>query len=228
MKKLLVLLLSAAMLLSLCACGSSSKPKEPEKPKELEDISDEDWEAAAEALQGMNDEPAAETEPVAKIYELGETILSEDGMVELVIDTFGYADIMDVSKCVPAEEESMDARRPEEGKAYLYFSGTLNYVGDAKEEVSYGCIAELDYKDGYIFKADGSKGRVRLTGGDDGGSSNGCRFEVLTNNTKVEVDGYIVVPETVETDTESPLLLRVELFYSGKGGTVADATFQLR
>ena len=225
MKKVLVLLLSAAMLLSLCACGS------PSKPQKFEDISDEDLEAAAEALEDMyEEEPVAETEPAEIIYEIGDTIVSSDGMVEFVIETFNYTDSLDKFNCVPAEEGSKSAWSPDEGKTCLYFSGTLNYVGNAKETVSYWCDTELHYGDGYIFDADSGNGTgsIRLTGGDAGSTANGCRFEVFTQNTKVEIAGYVVVPEIVETDVESSLLLRFMLRLGGNGRIVDDVLYRIR
>lgn len=74
MKKLISFLLAAAMLLSLCACGSST----PKKP--IEEMDDADWEAAAEILEEeYAEEPAPQTEPVQKIYQIGETIVTADG-----------------------------------------------------------------------------------------------------------------------------------------------------
>ena len=224
MKKLFAMLLAAAMLLSLCACGS------PSKPKELEDISDEDWEAAAEALEDMyEEEPAVVTEAAVKMYEIGDTILSDDGMVELVIDSIGYTDIMNEIDCVPVEADHLHATKAEEGKTYFIFSGTLTYVGDSKEKLYYSCSTELDYNNGYTFKDGSGDGSLQMTGGDYNQTSNGCSFEVLTNNTTVEINAFLRVPEVVETDTESPLLLYVKLFRKNPDlGTVIEATFQLR
>lgn len=88
MKKLLAMLLAAAILLSLCACGSSEKeaeahPEENRTPDVQENVQ-------------------ATTTSGEKIYEPGETIVTADGMVErdskgallLVIDFFGSCDAL--------------------------------------------------------------------------------------------------------------------------------------
>ena len=217
MKKLLVLLLSAAMLLSLCACGS------PSKPKELEDISDEDWEAAAEALEDMyEEEPVVENEATEKIYELGETIVTADGMFELTIDSFSFIDFYN-EKTLLAERREYGNYDAPEGKTYLLCEGTMRYVGESKEGLQHQIFEEkLDYNDGYTFSSATQfymfEPNTPVVFGDPDtyGSMVAIHIEPLTGTRTKDVRCIFEVPEVVETDTESPLLLTLSIVTWGK------------
>ena len=201
MKKLLALLLAAALLLSLCACGS------PSKPKELEDISDEDWEAAAEALEDMyEEEPAVETEAAKKIYEIGDTIVTADGMVEFTLDSFCFGDYRDGMTYLPADSGDI-YHTAEEGKTFCFFSGTMTLVGEPKEKSSYWLYdIKADYMDGYIFgEGEPFPTNTYELDGSRGGSS--AEFEPFVSTNVREVRGFVEVPDVVENDTENSLLL---------------------
>lgn len=211
MKKLFALLLAATMLLSLCACGSSSKPKE------LEDISDEDWEAAAEALEDMyEDELVVETEATEKIYELGETIIAADGLIEIKFDGFQYADMVDYHKYVPTTENGV---KPEEGKVFLFYTGTVNCSGDIKEKL-YVVLdkVELDYNDGYKFK--GTRTSDFYFPVENG---NNVEFEPLSDDYTRTFTGYMEVPIAVQNDKENPILLSFKLW-----GSSVDAYYTIK
>lgn len=211
MKKLLVLLLSAAMLLSLCACGS------PSKPKELEDISDEDWEAAAEALEDMyEEEPVVENEATEKIYELGETIVTADGMFELSIDSFSFIDFYNSSTLL-AEQGGLYTYEAPEGKTYLLCEGTMRYVGESKEGLQHQIYNEkLDYNDGYTFSSATQFYMFEPGDPDTDALMVAIHIEPLTGTRTKDVRCIFEVPEVVETDTESPLLLTLSIVTWGK------------
>ena len=131
-KKLIALLLAAVMLLSLCGCGS------PKVPEEFGDISDEDWEAAAEALEDMYEEaPVVKTEAAEKIYELGEAVIAADGMAELTIDDFYFGSEYEYGTLMcPASGRNSVKKAPEE-HVYLFYTGTITFVGDSRESHYY-------------------------------------------------------------------------------------------
>lgn len=234
MKKLLALLLAAAMLLSLCACGS------PSKPKELEDISDEDWEAAAEALEDMyEEEPVEETEPAQKIYQIGDTIVSSNGMLEFTFDSFGFADVIDNYETAPATADSTNPINLVEEKTFFYYSGTLNLVEESKQTVKWSLSdIILDYDDGYQYNQDArSDTRSNSLGSYCAYNEDGtaCRklgssyFEPLVGGKVKQVRGYIEIPALIETDTESPLLLNMILScWVGDDGDVTKTYFTIQ
>lgn len=67
MKKLIAALMAVAILLSLCACGSTSTPKK----KNIDDITSEDLEAAAERLMEGEEEtaPAQSVDDIEKAFQ---------------------------------------------------------------------------------------------------------------------------------------------------------------
>lgn len=226
MKKLLALLLAAAMLLSLCACGSSSKPKE------LEDISDEDWEAAAEALEDMyEEEPTVETEPAEKIYKMGEIIHIEigDGVAEFVLDSFSFETTADWGNDIPASESdgTSNLTTAESGNTFLFATGTFNYLSEVKRQTTILISADIEYKDGYMFDSTdlGIHG-YKETSESNPFADQRATFEPLTDTYTREVRLYAEVPEVIETDTESPLLLH---FLLNRGDMLfAEFTVQVR
>ena len=80
MKRIISLLLAAVMVLSLCACGSSKPQK-----KSLDELTAEDFQAAAEQLMGEEEATQAPTEEEQKVYQIGETISTMDGLVEITV-----------------------------------------------------------------------------------------------------------------------------------------------
>lgn len=218
MKKGFAVLLAAAMLLSLCACGAgSASPKKP-----IEEMDDEDWESAVEILEEeyAAEEPPAETEPAQKIYQIGETVVTADGMLEFTLDSFCFADTRDGGRFVPADSESeawwFDEGKAEAEKTYLFYTGTMNFVGNSKEICEYYLYdVQADYDDGYIIKGQGDwskedSGIFELNDTSNNGEAV-ASFEPLTGTKVREVRGYLEVPEVVETDTESPLLLIINI-----------------
>ena len=231
MKKLFALLLVAAMLLSLCACGSST----PKKP--IEEMDDADWEAVVEVMEeAENEEPIAETEPVQKIYQLGETIVTADGMLEFTLDSFCFADTRDGGRYVPADSESeawwFDEGKAEAEKTYLFYTGTMTFVGDSKEICDYYLYdAQADYDNGYIITGQGNSDKEDswiFELGDSNGTAT-AKFEPLVGTKVREARGYLEVPAVVETDTEKPLLLIINIGGGVQfGGNTAQVQFAVQ
>ena len=200
MKKLISLLLAAVMVLSLCACGS---PK-PQK-KSLDELTAEDFQAAAEQLMGEEAETQAPTETEQKVYKLGETITMMDDMIELTINSISFTDDPYAIKA----DSSFYGYKPSEEKTCLFFDATLEYKGNLKQTFTwfdsayFTDIMKVDYNDGYEFE--------RKNGGfydSNDNYSSMAQFEALSDNrTRTWIEVF-EVPKVVETDTASPLLLK--------------------
>ena len=149
MKKLISLLLAAVMVLSLCACGSSKPQK-----KSLDELTAEDFQAAAEQLMGEEAETQAPTETEQKVYKLGETITMMDDMIELTINSISFTDDPYAIKA----DSSFYGYKPSEEKTCLFFDATLEYKGNLKQTFTwfdsayFTDIMKVDYNDGYEFE----------------------------------------------------------------------------
>ena len=207
MKRIISLLLAAVMVLSLCACGSSTPKK-----KSLDELTAEDFQAAAEQLMGEEAETQAPTEAEQKVYKLGETITMMDDMIELTVNSFGFVDDSGTFEGTPYSVYSSYAHLypPEEGKTYLAFDATVVYKGNLKQTFrwrfsNYGKqVMKLDYNDGYEF---GRKANEYYCV--NGKVNSDAYFEPLSDNRTMSCVGLFEVPYVVETDTASPLLLKL-------------------
>lgn len=200
MKRIISLLLAAVMVLSLCACGSSKPQK-----KSLDELTAEDFQAAAEQLMGEEAETQAPTEAEQKVYKLGETITMMDDMIELTVNSISFTDDPYAIKA----DSSFYGYKPSEGKTCLFFDATLEYKGNLKQTLTwfdsayFTDIMKVDYNDGYEFE--------RKNGGfydSNDNYSSMAQFEPLSDNrTRTWIEVF-EVPKVVETDTASPLLLK--------------------
>lgn len=144
MKRIISLLLAAVMVLSLCACGSS-KPKK----KSLDELTAEDFQAAAEQLMGEEAETQAPTEVEQKIYQIGETISTMDGLVEFTVNDVSFTEYMTPDN-LPTDSDDMRNWQAGEGKIFAFVLCTMNYVGNEKGNVIVEAHGTLDYNDGYV------------------------------------------------------------------------------
>ena len=86
LKKLLAVLMAAAMMLSLCACGGNNETTEPTAAPETTEAT-----AAPETTEATDATDAPETEPEGNVYKV--TVLDEAGnpvvgaMVQLCFET---------------------------------------------------------------------------------------------------------------------------------------------
>ena len=142
MKRIISLLLAAVMVLSLCACGSSKPQK-----KSLDELTAEDFQAAAEQLMGEEAETQAPTEVEQKIYQIGETISTMDGLVEITVDSAGYT--YEMRDGLPSENGQSGNVFIEEGEVIAYARCIVKYVGNEKKDIVVEMQASLDYNDGY-------------------------------------------------------------------------------
>lgn len=200
MKRIISLLLAAVMVLSLCACGSSKPQK-----KSLDELTAEDFQAAAEQLMGEEAEMQAPTEAEQKVYQLGETITMMDDMIEFTVNSISFTDDPYAIKA----DSSFYGYKPSEGKTCLFFDATLEFKGNLKQTFTwfdsayFTDITKVDYNDGYEFE--------RKNGGFYDSNDNYAsmaQFEALSDNrTRTWIEVF-EVPKVVETDTASPLLLK--------------------
>ena len=223
MKRIISLLLAAVMVLSLCACGSSKPQK-----KSLDELTAEDFQAAAEQLMGEEAETQAPTEAEQKVYKLGETITMMDDMIEFTVNSISFTDDPYAIKA----DSSFYGYKPSEGKTCLFFDATLEFKGNLKQTFTwfdsayFTDIIKVDYNDGYEFE--------RKNGGfydSNDNFSSMAQFEALSDNrTRTWIEVF-EVPKVVETDTASPLLLKfVAIGYTQNNDYRAELpiTIQLR
>lgn len=215
MKKIISLLLVAAMMLSLCACGSGSKQS---TSKSLDEYSEEELLAALERLAGENENAAADTEPTKKIYNIGDTVLTPDGLFEVTLNTACFTDEIDLERHVPFNEDSSEWARkwgrftPADGKTFLYLNATVKLVGDLKKNTTVSIQPYAEYE-GVEFRIH------HVHAGDD---SSSAYFEPFMEYEPVEFSMYGEVPQKVETDVENPLLVTLDV----RGD--CDYTFRIR
>ena len=207
MKRIISLLLAAVMVLSLCACGSSKPQK-----KSLDELTAEDFQAAAEQLMGEEAETQAPTEVEQKVYKLGETITMMDDMIEFTVNDFFFSESVNRSDVTIPTSKTDDylIEKATEGKTFLICSATINYKGSLKKDFRFYIdpsegSAKVDYNNGYEFNA----GINTMMIGGEPTHSNAVTFEPLSDSKTAEYRGYFEVPKVVESDTESPLLLEL-------------------
>lgn len=200
MKRIISLLLAAVMVLSLCACGSSKPQK-----KSLDELTAEDFQAAAEQLMGEEAETQAPTEAEQKVYKLGETISTMDGLVEITVESAGYT--YEMRDGLPCENGQSGNVFIEEGEVIAYARCIVKYVGNEKKDIVVDMQASLDYNDGYSYFL---TGWVKNPQKPDNRYHDGTfNFPPLTEDRTMELRAWNRVPKSLESDTESPLLLKL-------------------
>lgn len=199
MKKLIILLLALVMLVSLCACGggndtpATTEPEETAKPETSTDV----------------------------IYHFGDTITAD--MVEFTPVFEGFADKLAnwPDKDFMTPEGQFSGSTPyaaSDEKVMMYFSGTINYVGDSKENVNFVYDFTIDYNNGYLFdfvggdafnSGKGYHSDCGITDNIESGDwdyENSAIFEPLSSNKTRYVRFCIEVPKQLETDTNNILI----------------------
>lgn len=224
MKRIISLLLAAVMVLSLCACGSSKPQK-----KSLDELTAEDFQAAAEQLMGEEAETQAPTEVEQKIYQIGETISTMDGLVEFTVNDVSFTEYMTPDN-LPTDSNDMRNWQAGEGKIFAFVLCTMNYVGNEKGKVIVEAHGTLDYNDGYEFKLSDFLFNMNKTENNRRGDGI-AHFEPLTEDRTYEYRMWERVPPILGSDTESPLLLKL-VVYSQYGSDYkfpsTEYTIQLR
>jgi hypothetical protein len=229
MKKLLALILAAALALSLVACGGDSGVEDNNKPSGGNgDTTSTDTPSDG----GENSTPDETSEP--KSLMIGDTAATEK--TEFVLQEFEFTNGLynnsnDLAKhLTPLTNEEIDALdigvySTDDGKVLAYMEFTIKNTGKTKLEncwieteygsTSYvGGYVELDY-DGYLFRALDDNGfMIDITAIEKGHTT------FVGNNSTLELDiledahtyrGCIKVPEQVMNDTDKPLNINIYL-----------------
>lgn len=210
MKKWIALLLTAVLCLSLTACAQTGT----------------DDTAAEQNTDQSIEQPDSETASETTVYHFGDTVTVSDGMFEFTPVFEGFAQTLanwpDQDFLTPNGKISGNTPyEASEEKVMMYFSGTINYVGESKQNESFEYNFTIDYDDGYLFE---------FAGGDAWNSGLGyhsgagivedpdniqtgdweydcsATFEPLSSKKSRYVRFCIEVPNQLEADSENILI----------------------
>lgn len=197
MKKLLALMLAAALALSLAACGGSGGTGDTGTP---------DGDNATPDTQETQDtQQDIQQESESMIYEFGDPVTSPSGMFVFTPAFDGFASAVanwpDENYLRPngrGVDESNNPYVADEGKVMMYYSGVVEYIGDSKSTETFDFNFKVDYDDGYVFTGSG-KG---YSSNESDWSYNAASFEPLSSDTSRYVRFCVEVPDTLEKDFE--------------------------
>lgn len=250
MKKLLALMLAAALALSLVACGGGSG---------AEDNNDTSTPSTGNGDTTSNDTPSGggeDSTPESKVFHLGDTVTTDDIEITLIrveSDTTLYNNVATNNvrdeyylrpTSLLTSEELEEHKRQEEYIQKNYGVSPTSYEADdgrilvafsfevksiSKTALVIDTILEridIDYNDGYIFEQ--SKLCVGVDGSwEDAYYATNEKIEPL-DSTVYEFRGYADVPEEVMNNTDNSLNLNVYLNGRVKGRTTPDIIFNVR
>lgn len=199
MKRMIAFLLAAMMCLSLAACGGTTGKDNGDNP------------------------PADEAQTDKTVYTFGDTISVLDGMIEFTPVFEGFAEKLanwpDKDYMTPEGQFSGETPyKAAEDKVMMYFSGTVNYVGESKEKVNFTYEFTVDYDNGYLFEFAGGDAWNRGKGYHSGCGvtddvKNGdwkyhpyTAFEPLTSNKTRYVRFCIEVPDQLRENSEKVIV----------------------
>ena len=245
MKKLLALILAAALALSLVACGGGGGADDNNTPSggNGDATSTDTPSSGGEDSAPTEEEPQEEVEYAA----IGDMVATDK--VEFILDTFQLSEYVYMDSRNPdmilsplSEEElaSLDGDEQyghaDSGKVLATMSFSIKNIGKTplKDFVTYSTgstiqlsgYIELDY-DGYLFRGDNS---VFIDCAD--GLTNEVSF---FGSTTLELDvledahnykGYIAVPYEVMSNTDKPLYLNIYL--PCENGDFETLTYKIR
>ena len=220
MKKWIALLLTAIMCLSLVACGGGKSPS-----TDADVTTSHAGNANEENTDVQDNGEQTESKPVADttIYHFGDTVSVSDGMFEFTPVFEGFtaklANWPDKDFMTPDGQFSgQTPYEASEEKVMMYFSGTINYVGESKENELFGYNFTVDYKNGYLFDFAGGEawnsGKGYHSGcgitsnieSGDWNYKNMATFEPLSSNKTRYVRFCIEVPNQLEADSGNVII----------------------
>jgi len=159
MKKLIALLLTVAMCVSLCACegakGDNSVVSEfPEKSEatsagnaQTESIKPEETQKAQEDQKAEEPEVPAERQ----VLKIGETAKTD--LVEFTMKECKFTDKVGLeSSCWLMPHKAAGGLSAGDGKVYVWYSFEVKNIGKEKVSGYDVCNVEVDYNDGYRYK----------------------------------------------------------------------------
>lgn len=204
--KLLAMLLVLVICVGVCACGSDSSTSSDEVSVE----------------ETTEEKESGEEVSKPETYKFGDTVSVGDGMFEFTPVFEGYAEKLanwpDKDFMTPNGQFSGTSPYcASEEKVIMYFSGTINYVGESKVNESFAYDFVMDYDDGYIFEfvegdawnsGKGYTAGCGITDDIDAGEwsyDNFATFEPLSSNKTRYVRFCIEVPNQLEAEPEKVL-----------------------
>lgn len=205
MKKLLALIVAAALSLSLVACGGGGGAGDNDTPSTGNgDTTSADTPSGGDSKSDQNNTSTGDLPEL----QLNETITTEYFDFTLTDVTFVEA------TSLPIGSYTLD-----DDKVFLVCDYSLDYIG--KENNPIGPIAKMQvlYGDGYTFD---DYNEVILTLDSDGhikeeeltltnkGQRSPVSFEPLSDNTYLGC-GYLAVPVKVKDDTEGNLSIKISI-----------------
>ena len=216
MKKFASLLLAALLLLPLIACGGA---KEPEAPAAVE--TEAPQAGAEEPTPEPTEEPTPEP-PQEVVYQIGETAKGE--LFNVRLDAVVFLRAIENGRATTTYDQSGGSSDkvydavPTEGYTVAGIVMTFSYNGKQRSELDLERNLVLDYDDGYTFSPipwnehmpttqDQYSGYYRFNKDDD------LRITVSDPLSFQETTTvfYIFMNDVVRTDTEKPLLLKIDL-----------------
>jgi len=224
MKKLLALILAAALALSLVACGGGSGAGDTNTPSggngdtntpSTPSTGNEDTTSTDTPSGGGEDSTPDETTPTeeptndVQTLSFGDSITTE--LFEFTPVFEGFADELanwpDENYMTPDGKISgSNPFKAGEEKTLMWFSGTVNYIGNSTTNETFTYAYKVIYDNDYVFDFDDyDTGYTVDLENVDWKYSNSMTFEPLSSKTTRYVRFNIEVPKQVETNTDKGL-----------------------
>lgn len=203
MKKLLALILAAALALSLVACGGGSGAGDTNTSSTGSGDT-----TSADTPSGGNDTSSNQTEYTS--LQLNETVTTTDGNFEATLTSIDFVGTSDEIGDYTVEVLDSD-------KVLLRCCFSLNFIGKESLNTSFILPMKVSYGDGYIFKErrtyiqDGDT-LNRIIHVDSKGTTNSkfMNFEPLASDTYLGYT-YLEVPKEVETNSDEKLSILISI-----------------
>ena len=201
MKKWMLLLLMLTLCISLAACAQTET---------------NDTDKATQGTEQTDNENTT-------VYHFGDTVSISDGMFEFTPVFEGFADKLanwpDKDFMTPDGQFSGESPYvAADEKVMMYFSGTINYLGESKENEQFKYDFTVDYDNGYLFNfvegnawnnGNGYHSGCGITDNIETGDWDyecSATFEPLSSNKTRYVRFCIEVPNQLQTDSENIMI----------------------
>ena len=213
MKKWMLLLSMMTLCISLAACAQTKSNKNDADVK-VEQGSEQNIE---------QEETEGEATANTTVYHFGDTVSVSDGMFEFTPVFEGFTDKLanwpDKDYMTPNGQFSGNSPYvAADEKVMMYFSGTINYVGDSKKNEEFKYDFTVDYDDGYLFyftegdawnNGNGYHSGCGITDNVESGDWDyecSATFEPLSSNKTRYVRFCIEVPNQLQTDSQNTMI----------------------
>lgn len=213
MKKLLALMLAAALALSLVACGGGGETGDRDTPSTGNgDTTSTDTPSGGEDSTPPTDAETTppEEEPTNDVQTLsfGDAITTE--YFEFTPAFGGFTDEVanwpDENYLTPdGTFYGANPFKANEEKTMMWFSGTVNYLGGSTSNETFTYDYKIIYDNDYEFDIKEGEGYTKDIASGKWGDGYSMTFEPLSSNTTRYVRFCIEVPEQLEINTDKTL-----------------------